>query len=127
MKKRIIIAGSRHFNDYALFCSITDKIISRVRSDFELVILPGHCRGTDQMAERYAHENGITLEIYPANWKLGSKAGPLRNQAMVDIADYAIAFSSGGQGTKSLISLAQKKGIPLRIIHILPAANADSH
>ena len=92
VKRRVVIAGSRNFEDYALFCSVVDKYLSRIRNEYDLVILSGHCSGADMMAERYAKENGFALEIFPADWSLGRKAGPLRNKQMVDIADFAIAF-----------------------------------
>ena len=115
MEKRVVIAGSRHFQDYTLFCSVVDKYLSRIRYEYRIIILSGHCSGTDLMAERYADENGLALEIYPADWTLGRKAGPLRNKEMVDVADFAIAFPGGGPGTRSLIALAKQKGIPVRI------------
>jgi len=115
LKKRVVIAGSRFFNDYALFCAVADKCLSRIRNEYELIILSGHCAGTDIMAERYARENGFELEIFPADWALGKRAGPMRNRQMVDVADFAIAFPGGGPGTASLIGFARQKGIPLRI------------
>lgn len=115
MQKRVVIAGSRHFEDYGLFCAVVDKYLSRIRTEYDLVILSGHCSGTDRMAERYAKERGYELEVYPADWRLGRKAGPLRNKIMVGEADYAIAFPGGGPGTRSLIGFAREKGIPLRV------------
>ena len=115
MKKRVVIAGSRHFNDYALFCSVVDQCLWRIRKEYDLIILSGHCTGADLMAERYAEENGLALEVYPADWSLGRKAGPLRNKQMVALADFAITFPGGGHGTRSLIELAKQKGIPIRI------------
>ena len=120
LKKRVVIAGSRYFNDYDLFSSVVSKYLSRIQNEHDLIILSGHCYGTDLMAERYAKENGFALEIYPADWSLGRKAGPLRNKQMVDIADFAIAFYAGGSGTRSLITFAKEKGIPLRV-YSLPA------
>lgn len=115
MKKRVVIAGSRDFNDYKLFSSVVDNCLSRIRHEYDIIILSGHCSGADMMAERYAQENGFELEVFPADWSLGRKAGPLRNKQMVDIADYAIAFPSGGRGTQSLINFAKQKGIPTTI------------
>ena len=83
-----------------------------------ITILSGHCSGTDMMAERYAKENGFELEVFPADWSLGRKAGPLRNKKMIDVADFAIAFPSGGRGTQSLINFAKQKGIPTRVYPI---------
>ena len=115
MKKRVVIAGSRDFNDYKLFSSVVDNCLSRIRHEYDIIIFSGHCSGADMMAERYAQENGFELEVFPADWSLGRKAGPLRNKQMVDIADYAIAFSSGGRGTQSRINFAKQKGIPTKI------------
>lgn len=121
MEKRVVIAGSRHFTDYDLFCSVVDKYLSGIRNEYDIVILSGHCSGTDRMAERYAKENCLGLEVYPADWSLGRKAGPLRNKQMVDAADFAIAFPGGGPGTRSLIELAKQKGIPVRVHHVQTA------
>ena len=115
MKKRIIIAGCRDFRDYRRFCEAVDRDLSRLKEEYDLVILSGHCSGTDAMAERYAQERGYGLEIYPAHWQLGGAAGPSRNRHMVEKADYAIVFPSGGPGSQSLVSFAKEKGIPLRI------------
>ena len=115
LKKRVVIAGSRYFNDYGLFSSVVDKYLCRIRTEYELIIVSGHCYGTDLMAERYAKEHGFELEVYPADWSLGRKAGPLRNKQMVDVADFAIAFYAGGAGTRSLITFAKEKNIPVRI------------
>ncbi len=116
MVKRVVIAGSRNFTDYKLFSSIVDKYLSRIKNEYELIILSGHCVGTDLMAEKYARENRFALEIYPAEWdKYGRSAGPKRNKEMVEKADFAIAFSSGSAGTESLIEFAVQKGIPTRI------------
>lgn len=119
MKKRVVIAGSRYFNDYDLFSSAVNKYLSKIRNEYDLIILSGHCNGTDLMAERYAKEYGFELEVYPADWSLGRKAGPLRNKKMVDIADFAIAFYAGGSGTLSLITLAKQKNIPVRVYSLL--------
>ena len=71
------------------------------------------------MAERYAKENGFGLEVFPADWSLGRKAGPLRNKQMVDyIAPFenrlVIAFvNENTHGTKNTISQAKKLSIPV--------------
>ncbi len=67
MIKRVLIAGSRDFEDYLLFSSVVDRCLSRIRNKYELIILSGHCKGTDLMAERYAEENNFKLEIFPAD------------------------------------------------------------
>lgn len=121
MEKRIVIAGSRDFNDYSFFSAKVDMCLSRIRKEFELIIVSGHCSGVDLMGERYAKENGFKVEIFPAEWKkYGKSAGPRRNKQMVDISDFAIAFpkESGSKGTQSMINFAKDKGIPIKIFPI---------
>lgn len=116
MQKRIVVGGSRYFKDYTLFSAVMDECLSNIKNRYELIIVSGHCAGTDLMAERYAADHGYAVEVYPAEWqKYGKSAGPRRNQQMVEVADYAVAFSSGGRGTQSLIRYAEKKGIPVRV------------
>ena len=80
---RVIIAGTRTFADYALMAHKLDQILSRKLPD--VVILSGCCRGADQLGERYAAERGLPVERYTAEWeRLGKRAGPIRNQQMVD-------------------------------------------
>ena len=120
MKKRVVIAGSRNFNDYEMFANIVGEFLKPIREEYELIIVSGHCSGTDLMGERYAKENGFEVEIYPAEWKkYGRSAGPKRNKQMVDVADFAIAFPSvNGKGTQSMIKYAKQKGIPIQIYQI---------
>ena len=115
MEHRVVIGGCRYFRDYEYFCKWVDYDLQNLCQQGQIVILSGHCAGTDQMAERYARERGYGLEVYPADWSMGNRAGPLRNQLMVDKADYVIAFSSGGRGTASLIQCTKQKGIPYRL------------
>ncbi len=118
MVKRVVIAGSRYFNNYDFFCSKVDFYLSHIQNQYELIILSGHCSGVDQMAERYAKEHGFALELFPAEWeRYGKSAGLRRNRQMVELADYAIAFPGGGSGTKSLIQFS-KKGIPTKVIPV---------
>ena len=71
------------------------------------------------MGERDAHENGLELSVFPAEWNIyGRRAGFLRNTQMADFASEEgsegalIAFWDGqSRGTKMMISIAQKKGI----------------
>ena len=120
MEYRIVIGGCRYFNNYSYFKTQVDFYLSNLKTLGEIVILSGHCNGTDLLAEQYACENGYRLEIYPAKWDLyGRSAGPKRNKLMADKCDYVIAFwDRKSKGTKSLIEISQKLQNPLRIIYI---------
>lgn len=129
---RVIIAGGRDFNDYQYLCEIMDHVLRRVNKD-KLVIVNGDgpgkwdnqlkkyvTEGADQLGKRYANERGYELDLYPPDWKgLGKKAGPIRNKQMAQNADALVAFNTGGNGTKSMISLAEEHGLKVRVINCL--------
>ncbi len=112
---RVIIAGTRDFNDYALLAARCDFYLSEVKVD---AILCGECKGADLLGKKYAEERGIPVESYPADWKrYGRAAGQKRNKQMADNADALIAFWDGkSKGTKGMIGYM--KGKPVKIVMI---------
>lgn len=120
MIKRVVVAGSRDFNDYNLAKIHISVCISRIRELYTLVFVSGGCRGADMLGERYAKENGFQIERYTADWDTyGKSAGPIRNKQMAEIADYIICFWDGkSQGTKSMVNFAKKLNKTIKIINI---------
>lgn len=120
---RVIIAGSRKYNDYQKLKEKCDRILSEkfADSNIEIIIVSGHASGADALGERYADERGLKKEIYPADWdKYGRAAGPRRNAEMAAVADALIAFPREGEanrGTRSMITLAKEKGLLIRVIN----------
>jgi hypothetical protein len=115
---RVVICGSRNFNDYVLLKNRTDKFLSGITelSDLsedppEVVILSGCAAGADTLGELYAEERKLTIEKHPALWDFyGKKAGYVRNEEMVKLADAVIAFWDGkSKGTLHTINLATKQ------------------
>jgi hypothetical protein len=88
-----------------------------------MTIVQGGNGRVDIAARRLAAEFGWGSETHRAKWdELGKKAGPIRNQEMVDAgADLCLAFWDGNSsGTLDCIKKAVKAGIPVRIV---PAAD----
>lgn len=115
---KLIIAGSRGFNDYEKMEKVVNNLISRVKDDKEIVIISGTAGGADKLGERYAVRNGYSLELMPADWNLHKKrAGYLRNRAMADIANACIIFWDGvSPGSKHMYDICMKKKVPVRLI-----------
>jgi hypothetical protein len=113
MIMKVIIAGSRDFNDY-------DKIKAGVKaSGFDITeVVSGGASGADKLGEKYAEEHGIPITIFPAEWgKYGRSAGPRRNGIMADYADALIAFPIGASiGTRNMIEKAQGKKLKIHIV-----------
>lgn len=117
MLKRIVVAGSRDYNDYAQAEKFIDLCIKDIPEEYKLVFVSGTCRGADKLGERYAINHGYRLECYPAEWDLfGKSAGPVRNYYMAEISDMVICFWDGeSRGTKSMIEYARKLGKTVKI------------
>ena len=115
---RVIIAGSRGFDDYAVLQTVCDNFLSPQKQTRNIVIVSGTAKGADALGEKYARERGYVVERFPADWQqYGKAAGPIRNRQMADNADALIAFWDGHSiGTKDMITKAQKKGIAVRVI-----------
>lgn len=115
---RVIIAGTRLLNDYSLLKETADRLLAdKITAGYSIVIVSGGCAGADLLGERYAKENGYSIDRYPAEWKeYGKKAGIMRNAVMADNADALIAYWDGiSRGTKNMIDEARKRGLAVRI------------
>ena len=114
---RIIVSGTRTFDDYEFLCYHCDYFLSEMRKKRRIVIVSGRANGADQMGERYARERGYSLRTYPANWeRYGNRAGPIRNELMAQNADALIAYWDGrSPGTKNMIDMARDYGLLVRI------------
>ena len=120
MKVYVVIAGCRDYNNYDKAKSYIDFCLSNIRKKNEFVIVSGCASGADAIGERYAEENGLKVEKYPADWKTyGKSAGPRRNKQMAEVSDYVICFWDGKSvGTRSMILYARKYGKPVKIKRI---------
>ena len=114
MKMKVIIAGSRAFQDYELLKSTCDKMLEHVQ---DVEIVSGTANGADKLGEKYAAENGFPVKQFPADWaNLGKRAGFVRNSQMAEYADALIAFWDGkSKGTKMMIEIAQKEGLLIKV------------
>lgn len=124
---RVIIAGSRNFQDYDLLREKCDNILFSKCIDHSIVIVSGTARGADRLGERYASERGYCLRRFPAEWdKYGKAAGHIRNARMAANADALIAFWDGmSSGTRNMIDFAMIRRLAVRTIFI-PGQSQDS-
>lgn len=65
ISKKIIIAGTRTFNDYDMLKRYCDYLLQNIKDP---IIVSGNAPGADKLGERYAKEKGFELKIFPANW-----------------------------------------------------------
>lgn len=115
----LLIAGSRKFLDYLLFCQIVDFCLqSLIQQGYRIVIVSGGAKGTDSMAERYGKDREYEVKVFLADWnRFGNSAGFVRNREMHQyISQFrhraCLCFWSiteNSRGTKQNFSLAMGK------------------
>ena len=116
---KVIIAGTRDFNDYAFLKKNVDYFLQGINpNNEEIEIVSGNARGADKLGERYAKEHNLPVKLFPANWdKYGKRAGYLRNQEMANYSDVLIAFwDEKSKGTKHMIDIAKKQGLTVIVV-----------
>lgn len=131
---KVIIAGTRSFDDYDLLCEkihefechlIFDlkkeegitEVVSGTNGGFD--IERGISIGVDHMGEQWAYQNYVPIKQFPPDWNKHKKAaGPIRNQQMAKYADALLAIWDGkSRGTKNMIDEATKKNLIVRVFN----------
>lgn len=115
---KIAIVGSRTFKDYAVLEDFIGKTIAEKDITIDTVI-SGGARGADALAERYAEEHNIPLQVFKADWDTyGRRAGFVRNQQMIESCDVCFVFWDGtSKGTKLSIDLCTRHNKPAYICY----------
>lgn len=127
---RVIIAGSRNFDDFSNLKDICDSILENTINKYDnfdkVRIISGTARGADQLGEQYAKVAGYEVSKFPADWdNLGKRAGFVRNVEMAKFAvennsvGVLIAFWDGkSKGTKHMIEQAIKYDLKVYVVQI---------
>ena len=118
---KLIIAGSREFNDYQLMLDTMRE--NGLTSNTVTEVVSGCAHGADKLGERWAVSQCLPIARFPADWdSYGKRAGYVRNSEMAEYADACIVFWNGtSKGTKHMIDVAKRiKGMRLIIVTITP-------
>jgi hypothetical protein len=107
---RLLVTGGRFWNQREEAYKWLDMIHEEMGVT---VLIHGDAKGADRLCRDWALENNIETEAYPItkeDWRIiGNKAGPIRNQQMIDEGkpDMLMAFL-GGTGTAHMKRIAKK-------------------
>lgn len=115
---KVLICGDRRWNDKKI---IHKLLMGLAQMNALVTVIEGCAKGADRVAcvyddPRFVHEH------YPADWeKHGKAAGPIRNLKMLNDGkpDLVVAFHDdleNSKGTKHMVSIAQKAGIPTYLV-----------
>jgi len=104
----VLICGGRRFNDRQRL----NDIMRTFRPKPELIIVGG-ATGADELGLRWAIDNEVNCEVYPARWtEHGRSAGPRRNERMIrEGKPDAVVAMPGGRGTSDLVRRATREGV----------------
>lgn len=103
-----VICGGRFFADQAMFDGAMSEIIQLRGCPAR--IIHGDCQGADRMAAAWGKRMGIGVVAVHADWATyGLKAGPKRNQLMLDTfkPSVLVAFP-GSRGTADMMRKSRK-------------------
>jgi hypothetical protein len=131
-RMRLIIAGSRCFDDYAFLAGRLTRLCKRFPPE-RILGISGGARGADQLGERWCLENGIEVVRFDAHWEwidapraipgerkgafYNRRAGADRNAKMAVAGTHLAAFAQGATltpGTRSMVQLARSMGLAVR-------------
>ena len=123
--RKIIIAGSREFNDYNFLEKKMLRLFPLEKYSENMEIISGTANGADKLGEQLAKKYKISLIEHPANWNdvkdkpkgqiaTNSKgeeywkiAGFVRNEEMAKYADILCLFWDGkSKGSKHMLDTA---------------------
>jgi len=118
---RVLIYGGRDFSDHEAAFRFLDRLSEgwpRLPEDEygnwlpDVTVISGGAKGADRIGEDWAVNNWTKLEVYKADWATyGSRAGPIRNQQMLDSGvDFAVQFP-GGRGTADMRKRLDNAGV----------------
>ena len=103
-----MIVGGRNYRLTPQALNLLDNLNEQHKF---IILLNGLAKGIDQSAKEWAESSGIKVKGFAAQWdKLGKRAGPLRNQLMVnELKPFDVCvFFPGNCGTDGCIELARK-------------------
>jgi hypothetical protein len=115
---RLIIAGSRSFDDFGFLEKSVLSFLKKHKQPGEAVeVISGHALGADKLGERFAEKYGLKTVILPAKWdKHGKAAGHIRNKEMAEMGSHCVVFWDGqSTGSKNMVDTAGKRGLCLEV------------
>lgn len=106
---RVGVSGYRCYHNYQHIKNVLDDYHKQHHID---LLISGGCLGVDVLAEKWADENNVPKKILLPNLKFGKRGYFLRDEAIVEMSTYLIAFpSKNGKGTQLTMKIAVQKGI----------------
>lgn len=91
---KLAVTGSRSWNDAERLRQCLESVMIEFGFD---TLIHGNARGADSIAEKWAIENKVSMEVYSPDYsRFDGKVAPLRrNDQIVEACDILVAFWDG--------------------------------
>jgi len=109
---RVLVTGGRDYDNALDVERALNMVYARHGAP---IVIHGGASGADTLAAKWAERLGVPQRVHLADWRRhGRKAGPLRNQQMLDDEkpQLVLAFP-GGRGTADMVRRARAAGVPV--------------
>lgn len=109
---RILVCGGREYSDFA---TLTKTLDAARAKHGDIIVIHGGARGADSLAGKWADLRGVPCIGMNAAWTFyKNRAGPIRNQWMLDHAGpQAVIAFPGGTGTADMVTRAKAADLPV--------------
>ena len=112
---KVAIVGSRTYPDLE---QVREFVRNLSQDD---IIISGGAKGVDATAEDEARDRGMEVISVSPEWnKYGRRAGLMRNDLIVEMADLVVAFWDGAsRGTKYTIDKVKEKNVITQVFNVV--------
>jgi hypothetical protein len=109
---RVLVCGGRDYADRDAAFAALDRADRKRRIT---VVIHGSYRSADTLADEWGKRRMREVLPFPADWdRLGPRAGPVRNQRMLDEGrPHAVIALPGGGGTADMVRRASAAALPV--------------
>lgn len=116
-RKRLLVTGPLTDIDWETFRAKLDKLTEKMG---DVIVVVGGEKGVGKLAERWAFENSMAMEIHHLNTDgFGARAKEKQIEFMVGVADYAAVWDDGKSKRLAAVLKALKdKGTPTKVVPI---------
>lgn len=112
---KVLVTGGRGYRDVGC----VNRYLTQLNPS---MIIEGGCRrdgkqSADYLAKCWGMEHGVHVATVEALWGTHDRAaGPIRNQAMLQLMPHVVLAFPGGDGTADMVKRAKEAGI--RVIEV---------
>lgn len=116
-----MICGSRKWDKPIPIDVVVGGLVA-VYGRANVTLIHGAAPGADSMAASAGARHGVDVLDFPARWEeLGKRAGPIRNQQMLDegFPEVVFAFTDdleASRGTRDMVRRARAMGLPVYVV-----------